>query len=425
MSSPPTLDREQEAHAHETLQPQLWATLSILLVINNVAIAGRLWVTRTSFGTRSRILTEDILIVLSGILVNAIIPNLMVATHFGLGLHVYVVNSRDVHYPANLSHTFRHVWITMVLMSSFFLCIKMTLLFFYRRLFLVANPRLRIFWWANFVFIILWFFGATGFYLFQCQPVQYYFMRYYAWYDHVDKHNPENVQGQCDATAVLNVSLPVIFSLISDIGLMILPIWAVSTLRVNKSKKRGLLAVFGVGSIACVLELARILALNLKTDDKQDTSYGVVLFLILTAAEETTAVVCACLPVVAPRLFSRFRGNTNHSNHLSEENKEINTFMWKRQGFKRVTSLNPIADPNTVIEHVSDNDVPLKYRYVEITGNLGRSEGDRSSATIDLSAACPHESRTGLVAGPVCSVPGAIHVRTDIRTRVMDVSKGS
>ncbi|KAI0443255.1 hypothetical protein F4803DRAFT_561767 [Xylaria telfairii] len=299
MSSSFTLSPEQEAHSHESHQPHLWASLGTFLVINNVAIAGRLWATRTSSGTRSRILVEDILIILSGVFFNAIIPNLMVATHFGLGLHVYTVNALDPDYPTNLSHVFRlsifefvlpSMWITMVLMSSFFLCIKMTLLFFYKRLFLISNPRLRVYWWANFVFIILWFFGSTGFYLFQCQPIWWYFMRYYARFPHHDKNNPTGLKGQCDATAVLNVSLPVIFSLISDIALLILPIWAVSTLKVNKTKKRGLLAVFGVGSIACVLELARILALNLNTDDKDDTSYGVVTFLILTAAEETTAV---------------------------------------------------------------------------------------------------------------------------------------
>jgi hypothetical protein len=162
----------------------------------------------------------------------------------------------------------------MVMMASFFLSIKMTLLFFYRRLFLMANPnpRLRLFWWGNLVFIILWFFGATGFYLFQCQPVQWYFMRYYLRFPHDDENNPSNLHGQCDATIVLNVSLPIIFSLISDILLLLLPLWAVSKLRVNKTKKRGLLTVFGVGAIACILELARVLALNLNTDDKDDTS---------------------------------------------------------------------------------------------------------------------------------------------------------
>ena len=46
----------------------------------------------------------------------------------------------------------------MVTMPAFFLAIKLTLLFFYKRLFLVANPKLRIFWWANLVYNVLWFF---------------------------------------------------------------------------------------------------------------------------------------------------------------------------------------------------------------------------------------------------------------------------
>ncbi|KAI1125180.1 hypothetical protein F5Y10DRAFT_284448 [Nemania abortiva] len=428
MSSLPPLTPEQEAHAHESYQPQLWASLGTFLLINNVAIAGRLWATRTSAGTRSRILAEDILIILSGVFVNAIIPNLMVATHYGLGLHVYTVNARDQNYPANLSHTFRHVWITMVLMSSFFLCIKMTLLFFYKRLFLVSNPHLRIFWWTNFVFIILWFVGATGFYLFQCQPVQYYFMRYYVRFPHPEKNDLSNLKGQCDATAVLNVSLPVIFSFISDIALLILPIWAVSTLKVDKTKKRGLLAVFGVGSIACILELARILALNLNTDDKNDTSYGVTLFLILTAAEETTAVVCACLPVVVPRLYKKFKGKADTSDRSYEKNKNMSgSINWGNRGFKRVISLNPI-DTEVDTERVSDDDVPLTY--VRITG-IGRElEAEGASQIMALPTGAylfppSHDDLSNLSDAVGSSAPGVIHVRTDIQTCVTSTTKDS
>ncbi|KAI0536473.1 hypothetical protein GGR58DRAFT_514519 [Xylaria digitata] len=389
----------------------LWASLGTFLLINNVAIASRLWATRTSAGTRSRILTEDILIILSGVFVNAIIPNLMVATHYGLGLHVYTVNARDPDYPTNLSNTFRHVWITMVLMGSFFLCIKMTLLFFYKRLFLVSNPRLRIFWWANFIFVILWFIGATGFYLFQYRPVQWYFMRYYVRFPHPGKNNLGNLKGQCDATAVLNVSLPVVFSLISDIGLLILPIWAVSTLHVNKPKKLGLLIVFGVGSIACVLELARILALNLKTDDKDDTSYGVATFLILTAAEETTAIVCAYLPVVTPRLFSKFKVKASNSDGIYKEKRDLSTSTNRSNcGFKRVTSFNPIATQDINVELASDDNIPLTY--IEITGR-----GYLSSPL--------HYDQGGPADGASPSVPGVIHVRTDIQTRVTGASNVS
>ncbi|KAJ8122097.1 hypothetical protein ONZ43_g1618 [Nemania bipapillata] len=280
----------------------------------------------------------------------------------------------------------------------------MTLLFFYKRLFLVANPQLRIFWWANFVFIVLWFFGATGFYLFQCQPVQYYFTRYYVRFPHPEKNDLANLKGECDATAVLNVSLPVIFSFISDIALLILPIWAVSTLKVNKAKKRGLLAVFGVGSIACVLELARILALNLNTDDKDDTSYGVVTFLILTAAEETTAVRA-----------------------IYEKNKDASASMkWSHRSFKRIKSLNPIGtDLNTT--RVSDDGVPLTY--IEITGSSRDPDTGKGSKTtaIPTGVHLPPLSLDDLercTDGEADPAPGVIHVRTHIQTRVKSTSKG-
>lgn len=128
---------------------------------------------------------------------------------------------------------------------------------------------MRIFWWINLVYIILWWIGATGFYLFQCSPVQWYFIQYYARFN---KPVPGGITGQCNATNVVNVSLPVVFSLVSDVGLMVLPIWAISRLKVSRKRKYGLLAVFGVGAIACMLELGRILDLILDTDDKTDPS---------------------------------------------------------------------------------------------------------------------------------------------------------
>jgi hypothetical protein len=56
----------------------------------------------------------------------------------------------------------------MVLTGPTYTFIKLTLLFFYRRIFLDNQKWLRIAWWAILVYVILWFFGAIGFYLFQC-----------------------------------------------------------------------------------------------------------------------------------------------------------------------------------------------------------------------------------------------------------------
>ncbi|KAI1395879.1 hypothetical protein F4819DRAFT_477122 [Hypoxylon fuscum] len=433
------LNPEQEAHLDDTRQPELWGCLIAFLIINDAAIAGRIWGTWRTAASRSRFMAEDILIVLSGIFVNAIIANLMVATHYGLGLHVYTVNARDADYPTNLSNTFRHVWITMVLMSSFFTLIKMTLLFFYKRLFLVGNSKLRIFWWINFVYIVLWFFGATSFYLFQCKPVQWYFLQYFERYQHIPVPGGD-MHGQCDATSVLHVALPLIFSLISDVSLLLLPIWAISKLRLNKNKKRGLMAVFGIGLIACLLEFGRILALLIDTDDKTDPSYGVAVFLILTAAEETTAVVCACLPVVVPQLVRTLRGKAQNNSYVYDKNgAQISSGKRSTRGFKRVASLNhvwtmPATIDDSKVDNAHDDDIPLTS--VKITGNSTSKNSDQDSASDFMqrrdrsgdvekqpehSYSSPHShsiDQMDRAARSTTSSPDKIYVHTDISVQV-------
>ena len=88
---------------------------------------------------------------------------------------------------------------------------------------------------------------------------------------------------------------------------------------------------------ACLLELARIIDLEIDTDDKSDPSCkclrsrtkssntrpangnasdGVVIFLILSVAEEVCAIICASLPVVIPQLFRTYRNK--HSSQKTD-----------------------------------------------------------------------------------------------------------
>jgi hypothetical protein len=132
----------------------------------------------------------------------------------------------------------------MVLTGPTFTSIKLTLLYFYKRIFLVNQKWLYIAWWANIVYVILWFIGATGFYLFQCQPVQWYFMQYYARY-HVEPPYP--IDGQCNATSTIHVAIPLIFGLASDVAILILPLTAISKLNLSRKSKLGLAIVFSIG----------------------------------------------------------------------------------------------------------------------------------------------------------------------------------
>lgn len=73
-----SLNPHQKAHINDTKQPELWGCLIAFLVINDVVIAGRLWGTWRSIGNRSRVIAEDVLIVLSGVSPDLFLPCLHV-----------------------------------------------------------------------------------------------------------------------------------------------------------------------------------------------------------------------------------------------------------------------------------------------------------------------------------------------------------
>ncbi|QUC21574.1 uncharacterized protein UV8b_05817 [Ustilaginoidea virens] len=289
---------------------QLFVTLVSLFTVNNLVVGGRLWANWKAHyrhhRSPRRVFAEDYFIFLSALCINAVIGNLIAATYYGLGLHSWRINAEDADFPSNLSHTFKHVWITMLLTGPTFTLIKLTLLFFYRRLFLVNHGWLWIAWWANLVYVLLWLVGATGFYLFQCWPPQWYFLQYYQRYN---RPPPYPLAGQCNATTVRNVSIPLIFGLLSDVMILVLPVATICRLNMTTRHKLGLSLVFSVGLVACALDLVRIVELNIDTDDKVDPSYGVVIFLILSAATEVAAVVCACMPVIGPQAWKYYKRN--------------------------------------------------------------------------------------------------------------------
>lgn len=134
----------------------------------------------------------------------------------------------------------------MLLTGPTFTLIKLTLLFFYRRLFLVNHGWLWIAWWANLVYVLLWLVGATGFYLFQCWPPQWYFLQYYQRYN---RPPPYPLAGQCNATTVRNVSIPLIFGLLSDVMILVLPVATICRLNMTTRHKLGLSLVFSVGLV--------------------------------------------------------------------------------------------------------------------------------------------------------------------------------
>jgi hypothetical protein len=130
--------------------------------------------------------------------------------------------------------------LTAVFNGPALLATKISLLLYYRRLFLVHQSWLRIAWWFNLVFVVLWGIFCTLYYILQCTPPSYYW----------ERKNPNNTidDGRCPIPAKLeNVAIPLILSAISDFAILLLPILTVLTLQTALIRKLGLAAIFSVG----------------------------------------------------------------------------------------------------------------------------------------------------------------------------------
>lgn len=133
------------------------------------------------------------------------------------------------------------IWTTALFTGPSLFSTKIALLTYYRRLFIVNQTWIRVFWWINLVFATILGIGTTLFYIFQCTPVDYYWKR----------GNPTaGVTGHCaDSGSLAEVAIPQILSMASDFFILLLPIVTILGLKMNMKRKLGLMAVFSVGFV--------------------------------------------------------------------------------------------------------------------------------------------------------------------------------
>jgi hypothetical protein len=138
----------------------------------------------------------------------------------------------------------QYQWINSVFTGPGFAAVRMSLLLFFARVFTLTRKWTTVYWWVNMVFNVGWVLGATMFYLFQCWPLDFYWTQWYAILE-LDVH-PKPV-GNCNGSATDSVTVPLIFGLIGDFALLLLPIFQLWQLQLSLSRKVGLSALFMVG----------------------------------------------------------------------------------------------------------------------------------------------------------------------------------
>ncbi|RAH67795.1 uncharacterized protein BO66DRAFT_393525 [Aspergillus aculeatinus CBS 121060] len=295
-----TLTAAELAEWSQSLQPVVLGLSVTMLVLGNLGVMLRIW---AQWRIQKRPMQEDYWLVVAVLFANVVSVATIVAVHYGLGYHLFRVNTEDPSLHA-LKWIFLCVWLTATFNGPSMLATKIALLLYYRRLFIVQQIWLRIFWWTNMVYVVLWAIGSTISYALSCVPASYYWERF----------DPQStMHGTCHNTTTAD-ALPLIMDLVSDVAILVLPIATIATLQMPLARKIGLIIVFSVGFIAVVSAIARVAVLYTATNLHSDFTYAAAPFELLDVIQLNVAIVCATAVPIASGFRVAFSKKFRRSN---------------------------------------------------------------------------------------------------------------
>lgn len=255
-----TLTPEEQAEWSRNRQPLLYGVLSVLLVLANTAVGLRLYVTLKRWG---RLRVDDCCMVAALVLCDGVIGSLIYATTQGFGLYSFRVVDDDDGRSTKLVHIMKTIWAYSVMNGTCFMTIKLAILLSYRRMFW-GSKWFQIGWWFNLTYAALWTIGSTFFYIFQCQPVDYFWTRTANRFP--DSGSYTNPHGHCNASPA-GIGIPVVLNSIGDLMVLLLPAPVLFELQVTGVQRIRLLVFFGMGSVTAVAGFIRFAEIFKATSD--------------------------------------------------------------------------------------------------------------------------------------------------------------
>ncbi|WQF76265.1 hypothetical protein CDEST_01279 [Colletotrichum destructivum] len=108
-------------------------------------------------------------------------------------------------------------------------------------------------------------------------------------------------------------------NLVTDIIIFMIPLALVRRIPLETTQKIGLVASFSVGIFTSAISILRISSLSTSINTI-DIKYKAVPLVLLSLAEPTSGIVCACVPLLRPLLFRQgasFSGTNGSSRPLS------------------------------------------------------------------------------------------------------------
>ncbi|KAI1778629.1 hypothetical protein F4818DRAFT_305730 [Hypoxylon cercidicola] len=210
---------------------------------------------------------------------------LLYIENYGFARHQWDVS------VAQFMHIMYYLSVLYCIYSPVTMAAKLSVLFQIKRIF-TTGARDLVYWViiASIVANSIFYTGLFFSYVFQCWP------RERIW--------DMTVPGYCISATSSNLASGIL-NLISDIEALLLPAWAIWHLKMPVKQKLAAFAVFGVGSIACVIGILGIY-LRVKVLGDSDFTWICTQAALLVISEICIVIIVGCLPML-PRLYHYFR----------------------------------------------------------------------------------------------------------------------
>ncbi|KAK1956059.1 CFEM domain-containing protein [Colletotrichum sublineola] len=233
-----------------------------------------------------------ILITLGSGLPSTVINSVGLAAH-GLGRDLWTLSFDTI---TSFGYWF---YVMEVLYFAQVTLLKMSLLFFYMRIF-SHNALMKQLIWGTIAFNAV--FGTTFIFLatFQCAPISFYWTKW-----------DQEHQGTCmsiNGIAWANAGI----SIVLDFWMLGLPLSQLKTLKLHWKKKIGVALMFFIGTFVTVVSILRLQSVVQFAKSQNPTwdQFGVAMW---STVEINVGIICACLPsmrIILVRLFPKLLGTT-------------------------------------------------------------------------------------------------------------------
>ncbi|KAF7945312.1 hypothetical protein EAE96_010088 [Botrytis aclada] len=216
----------------------------------------------------------------------------------GLGKDIWTLSF------TNISDMIRWFYAAEILYFAQVSFIKISILFFFLRLF--PNRKIRLTIWGTIIANLLIFIIIDLLAALQCRPISFYWKRWDG------EHS-----GKClDINALAFSSAGI--SIVMDIWMLILPLTQLYDLNLHWKKKISVAAMLSIGIIVTVVSILRLQSLIVFANT-QNPTWDYVQLGYWCTIEICTGIICSSMPAIRlllVRIFPRIAGTThNSSNH--------------------------------------------------------------------------------------------------------------